>query len=155
MAAENPMKKTLIVALAAAALGLTSSALAQTAGPAGLPPQVPVAPKAGHVSRAEMEKVNEEILSKLNLTEDQKTKIIAHRKDMEAKLLELRKANKGTKGAGQSEEVKAKVKEIRKENQEFMKQTLTKPQMKELARLRREEMQKLRAGQTPAATGKP
>lgn len=150
------MKKTLIVALAVAAFGLSASALAQTAGPAGVPPQSPLGtkPQGERLTKAEMEKVNADVLAKLGLTDDQKSKILAHQKETEEKLKELRKANKGAKGAGVSEETKEKVKAIRKENQEFMKTILTKPQLKEYARLRREEIQKLRAGTTPT-TGKP
>ena len=155
------MKKTLLVALAAAALGLSSSALAQTAGPTGLPPQSPVVGKAhgkagkgGHMSKAEMEKINADVFAKLGLTEDQKAKIMAHEKENEEKRKALKKAEKGASPADKDAD-KEKAKAMRKENKEFMKQILNKSQMKELAKLRREEIAKYKASQNPAAPAKP
>jgi hypothetical protein len=98
-----------------------------------------------------MAKMNAEILAKLNLTDDQKTKIKAHQDEMETKVKDLRKSAK----SGTDEEKKAareKVKALQKENQEFLKQTLTKDQMKEFAKLRREAMKAQRekkGGKTP------
>lgn len=141
------MKNFLIASFAIAALGASTSAFAQAAGPVGGAPKSPVAGKGtGHVSMKEREKINEEILAKLNLTPDQRAKIEAHRKAEQEQLLALRKAGKTTKGAGLSEETKEKMKALRKENKAFMKEILTKDQMKELARLRREAIQEERAG---------
>ena len=139
------MKTLLIASFAVAALGFSSSAFAQAAGPVGGAPKTTFAGKGGgHMGKKEREKINEEILAKLNLTPDQKSKIEAHRKAEMEQLLALRKAGKGAKGAGPSEETKEKMKAIRKENKAFMKETLTKDQLKELARLRREAMKEER-----------
>ena len=144
------MKKILIVSFLAAALGASTSAFAQAAGPAGGAPQSPVVGKhAGKGDRKAMQKMNEEILAKLNLTDDQKAKFKAHDEEMKAKMLELRKGAKGAKGTGKSEETKEKLKALRKENQHFMKQTLTKDQLKEMIRLRREAMQAKKDGSAP------
>ena len=160
-AAVNPMKKTLIVALVAASFGLSASALAQTAGPAGLPPQSPVAGKAhgkagkgGHMSKAEMERINAVVLDKLGLTADQKAKIMAHQKESEEKLIALKKANKGASPTDK-EAAKEKAKAIRKDNQAFMKTILDKKQMKEMAKLRREEIAKAKAPEAPTTPAKP
>ena len=147
----DPMKNLLIAALAVAALGASSSAFAQIAGPVGGAPKSSVGGNGGaRVGLKERERINEEILAKLNLTPEQKAKIEAHRKAEMEQLLALRKAGKTTKGAGLSEETKEKMKALRKENKAFMKEILTKDQMKELARLRREAMKEEKGGTTVA-----
>ncbi len=150
------MKKIFLFTLIASALGLAGSAMAQAAGPAGGVPQDPAIGKAGKQGREAMAKMNEEILAKLNLTDDQKAKLKAHREEMETKLKELRKGAKGAKGTPPSEELKEKLKTLRKENEQFMKQTLTKDQMREFQKLRREKMKemrdKLEAGKKPGTT---
>lgn len=143
------MKKLLLLSLVASAFGLTSAAFAQAAGPAGGTPQAPVDGKGAKGGRKAMEKMNEEILAKLNLTDDQKAKLKAHREETETKLKELRKS---AKGAADKEAVKEKAKAIQKENQAFMKQTLTKEQMREYQKLRREA---LKARQEKAGEKKP
>ena len=137
------MKKILLLTLCASALGLASSAFAQAAGPVGGAPRRP--PPSTTVAARAMEKMNEEILAKLNLTDDQKAKLKAHKEEMAAKAKEL----KGAKGAGKTEEVKEKVKALRKENQKFMKELLTKDQMKEFTKLRREAMKAKEAPKAP------
>ena len=129
------MKKIILLSLAAAALGISSSAFAQTAGPKGLAPASQG--EKGKLGRKEMEKINEEILAKLDLTDDQKAKLEAHKKENAGKMKELRKGAKG----GDKEATKEKVKAFRKENQEFMKNLLTKDQMRKMQQLRREAMQ--------------
>ena len=134
------MKKLLTLALCASALGLANSALAQAAGPVGGAPQAPAAGKHAKIDRKAMQKINEEILEKLNLTDDQKAKLKVHQDERAGKLKELKK---GAKGAGNTEEVKEKIKAARKEEQQFMKNLLTKDQMKEMQKLRREAVKKL------------
>ena len=141
------MKKLLIVSLALASLGLSASALAQAAGPAGGAP--PISPLGGkHAGHKGGKMLSDETMAKLNLTEDQKTKIKAKQEETKAKLQELKKGNKGAKGAGVPEDVKEKMKAIRKEYAEFIKQTLTKDQKKQLLRMRAEE-RKQAAGTKP------
>ncbi len=135
------MKKILIVSFLTAAFGASTSAFAQAAGPAGGAPQSPV---VGKRDRKAAQKMNEEILAKLNLTDDQKAKFKAHDEEMRAKMQEVRK---GARGA--PDDAKEKIKALRKENQEFIKQTLTKDQLKEMKRLRREAIQ------AKAGTGAP
>ena len=142
------MKKLLLLSLAAA----SCSAFAQVAGPTGLPPQTPAGQKHGdRLGKKEMARINEEILAKLNLTDDQKTKLKTHEEEMKTKLAGLRKA---AKGSANPEEAKEKVKEIRKENQAFMKSVLTKEQMREMMRLRREAVKDLQEKRT-ATPAKP
>jgi len=141
---ETTMRKIVLLTLIASALGLAGSAMAQAAGPAGGGPQDPVIGKGGKQGREALAKMNEEILAKLNLTDDQKAKLKAHKEEMQKKVLELRKGAKGAKGAGPSEEVKEKLKALRKENEQFLKQTLTKDQMKEYQKIRREKMKEMR-----------
>lgn len=144
------MKKLLIVSLALASLGLSASALAQAAGPAGgAPPVSPLGGKhGGHAGHKGGKMLSDETMAQLNLTEDQKTKIKAKQEETKAKLQELKKGNKGAKGAGVPEDVKEKMKAIRKEYAEFIKQTLTKDQKKQLLRMRAEE-RKQAAGTKP------
>lgn len=137
------MKKLLILSL----LAVSCSALAQVAGPTGVAPQTPAGKQGGKVDRKEMAKINEDILAKLNLTDEQKAKIKAHEEESKAKLKDLRK---GAKGAGQSDETKEKIKALRKENQTFMKTVLTKEQMREMVKLRREAVKTLREKKDPA-----
>ena len=126
------MKRILLLSLVA----VSCSAFGQVAGPAGLPPQAPAGKKhADRLDRKEMAKINEDILAKLNLTDDQKAKIKAHEEETKTKLAGLKKA---AKGSGNNDEAKQKVKEIRKENQSFMKTILTKEQMRDMMKLRRE-----------------
>ena len=129
------MKKILLVSLAVAALGISSSALAQTAGPKGLAPVSQG--KKEKLSRKEMEKINEEIMAKLDLTADQKAKLEAHKKESADKLKDLRKEGKG----GDKAAAKEKMKAFRKENQTFMKTLLTKEQMRKMQMLRKEAIQ--------------
>jgi periplasmic protein CpxP/Spy len=133
------MKKLLALSLVVAALGVTSSAFAQAAGPKGLAPASEG--KGKRLDRKEMERINEEILDKLNLTEDQKAKLKAHKEETAAKLKEARKGAKG----GDKEAAKEKAKAIRKENANFMKTLLTKEQMREMQKLRREAVKEAQA----------
>ena len=129
------MKKILLASILVAALGVSSSAVAQTAGPKGLVPASQ--DKKGKMNRKEMQKLNEEILAKLDLTDEQKSKLDAHQKEIAGKMKDLRKEAKG----GDKEAVKEKMKAFRKENQSFMKNLLTKDQMRKMQKLRREAMQ--------------
>ena len=129
------MRKIILFTLAAAALGVSSSALAQTAGPKGLVPASQG--KKPKMDRKEMAKLNEEILAKLDLTDEQKSKLEAHKTENEGKMKALRKEAK----SGDKEATKEKMKALRKENQAFMKNLLTKEQMRKMQKLRREAIQ--------------
>ena len=146
------MKKLLILSVCASALGLTASALAQAAGPAGGAPKGPEV-RQGKGDRKALQKMQEEILAKLNLTDEQKAKIKAHEEEMKTKMQALRKGNKGAKGDGKSEDVKEKIKALRKEQQAFMKQTLTKDQMREFQKLRAEKLKEMREKSAPGTPG--
>ena len=143
------MKRPLVLLIAAAALGVSTSAYAQVAGPKGLAPARQEGKKAGKLDRKQMQKLNEAILAKLNLTDDQKAKLKTHREETAAKLKDLRK---DAKGGGKDAELKEKMKAIRKEEQAFLKQTLTKPQMREMQKLRREAIAEMRAKKDGATT---
>lgn len=138
------MRKLLLLALLTTA---ATGAMAQAAGPAGAPPKSSESGKHAKIDRKEMAKINQEIFDKLGLSDDQKAKLKTHREEMAAKLKELRK---GAKGANKSEDLKEKVKSLRKEDQAFLKQTLTKTQMREFQKLRREKIKELTAKKAPA-----
>lgn len=135
------MKKFVAFFVVVASLGVAASAHAQAAGPkTGTPPTQ--GSKAGaKIDRKEMQKINEEILAKLNLTDDQKDKLKKHREEMTAKLKDLRKQ---AKGDPKNEDLRGKIRELQKENAAFLKQTLTKDQMREYTKLRREKLKELR-----------
>lgn len=138
------MKKLLILSL----LAVSGAAMAQVAGPTGVQTPPTTAPAHPRIGAKEMQKINEDVLAKLNLTDDQKTKIKAHQEEMKAKLKELRKSAK-TGGA----DAKEKLKEAQKENREFMKTVLTKEQLRDYAKLRREAIKEYET--THGSTTKP
>lgn len=150
------MKKLLLASLVVASLGLASSATAQTAGPVGGPPTSPVIPKAkARLGKKEMAIINEEVMVKMNLTEDQKTKIKAHEDAMAAQELPLKQRVKAARKAGTVDaDATEKLKAMRKDDKGFMKQVLTKEQMKEMVKLRRDAIKDYEAknGVTPAPT---
>ncbi|AIE85889.1 hypothetical protein [Fimbriimonas ginsengisoli] len=131
------MKKSFLIVCLAAALGLATGAMAQSAGPVGGAPSSSSGNHAGHGQR---EKITEEILAKLHLTADQKAKLKAHAEELKNKIKEIRKGSKGAP----TDEQKAKMKELRKANHEFLKQTLTKDQLREFMKLRNEKMKELK-----------
>ena len=145
-ALELNMKKVFLVTLIASALALSGSALAQAAGPANGAPKGGAGQVGlkGKEAREAIAKMNQEILDKLNLTDDQKAKIKAHREEQEQKLKDLRKE---AKTATDKDAVKEKIKDLRKANEAFMKQTLTKDQLRQFQMLRREAMKELREKQ--------
>ncbi|RYG22736.1 hypothetical protein EON82_16200 [bacterium] len=136
------MKKIFLFTLVVSALGMSGSALAQAAGPGKGAPKGDVgARQKGKAAREAAAKMNQEILDKLKLTDDQKTKLKAHREEQETKQKALRKE---LRAATDKEAVREKVKELRKSNEEFMKKTLTKEQLREFQKLRRAALKEQR-----------
>ena len=151
------MKNLLLISLVVSSLGLAASAMAQAAGPVGGAPQSSVG-EGKRGGRGAAERMNAELLAKLNLTDDQKAKLKAHQDEMKTKTADLRAQAKAAKGdKAKQDALKEQTKALRKENTAFMKELLTKDQLKQLAKLRREAAQerKDKAGTTPPAPTKP
>jgi len=128
------MKKILtILIVVAAALSIATTASAQTAGQSGGSAQTsePQA-KRGHVMQ--------DILAKLNLTDEQKAKVKAQIAKNAAAIKELRAEVKA--GKISKEDAKKKTKAMRKDDQQVIKAMLTPSQAKKFAALRKEARQK-------------
>jgi len=123
------MKKTLVVLLAVASMAVTAISSAQTAGPQGGAPAVGQGQQAGrHGAGA---KKLQEALSKLNITDAQKSQI----KDIMSKMQAERKDLMGQVKAGKltKDQARAQMMEKGKASREAIMKILTPEQKKELA----------------------
>lgn len=129
------MKKlALSLVVATAALGLAASSFAQQPGPRG----------AGQRQQGGMRRMggmNNEILAKLNLTADQKTKIAALQKKSREKMMELRK---DFQPGGDRSAMRTKLQAMQKENRAELQKILTPAQLKQFDALVKEQRQKMR-----------
>jgi len=138
------MKKiiTTIITLSLA-IGITSSAMAQAAGlsgQTGKQEQTDTKAKAHGQARVNMQ----EILAKLNLSDDQKAKLKDQMTKNQAATADIRKQVK--EGTLTKEDGKKKQQELRKENQKAIHSILTKDQAKQLAALLKEAREKKKEG---------
>lgn len=131
------MKKTLtLLCIAAISMSLVATAGAQAAGP-----KEGQKPAFGSEKRqAASKKMRAEILAKLGLSAEQKTKVEALDKKFEAEARTIIAAAKGDRKAAQE-----KLTELRKSHQQEMAKILTPDQQRKLMELRRESMKKDRA----------
>ena len=130
------MKKilTLFITLSLA-VGITSSAMAQAAGLSGQTGKQETVKTPGK-GRVNMQ----EILAKLNLSDDQKAKLKDQMTKNQTAVAEIRKQVKA--GTLTKEDAKKKQQELRKENQKAIHTILTKDQAKQLAALLKEAREK-------------
>ena len=134
------MNKILTTILTLAiAVGITASASAQVAGTTDQSSKQTEQAKASGKHRTNLM----DILAKLNLSEDQKSKLkdqVAKTTSESADLRSQVKAGKLTK-----EDAKKKMQELRKSNQTAIRAILTKDQNKQLAALMKEAREKNKA----------
>lgn len=139
------MKTVRILNIALAAISIVGVAVAQQSpakvGHVKGTHAAKIAKKGNHkLDRKQREKVTKEVLSKLDLTQDQKVKFRAHRDVMVAKLQDLKGSLKGAT----REQKRAKLMALRRENREFLRSTLTPDQRKKFATLMRQRIQNAR-----------
>lgn len=137
------MKKVICMfSMIAACLALTTSALAQAAGPKGGAPggqageRRQQGPGGGRMGGMRM---SEEMMAKLSLSAAQKQKMEALQKKMQAEMKALMDGNKGDREA-----MRDKVMPMMKKYREDMNKILTKAQQAKLEALRKEMMEKRR-----------
>jgi Spy/CpxP family protein refolding chaperone len=136
--------KLFVVAIVSAAMA--GSVLAQGAGPKGGAPSQGTQ-KPGQGARGQMGKMQQEIMAKLNLTNDQKAKI----KDLgEKRMAEMKKLRESGKQVD-----RAQMKAMRDKNEADLKAILTAEQYKKyeaLMKEMREKMMKERGNRPPNGT---
>jgi periplasmic protein CpxP/Spy len=137
------MKKLIAtIAIAGLSLGLATSVFAQAAGPKNQGTLGAGQKQKGAGQNAR--KAQKEMLAKLNLTDEQKTKLKAHQEKMQAKMKDLRAEME--KDPTKKEGLREKMQAFRKEQQEGLKAILTAEQQKKFETFMK-EMHAKRQGQ--------
>lgn len=133
------MKKLLtIFAVSVIAMSLSVASFAQDAGPKGGAPGL--GGKAGRTGQVgKLGKIHDEILAKLNLTQAQKDKIAALKKELQSKVSELRKS-------GDKDAAKGKLRELMQEHSKAVMNVLTPAQKEQYAKLLKEYREKIGKG---------
>ncbi len=152
------MKKWItILAVSTLMVGASVSANAQGAGPGNGRQKPPAAGPGGQggpggkpgeargQGRGRMMQMSKDILEKLNLTKEQKSKIEALNAKTKAAMEKLRgQAGKGGEKGGNREGMREKMMEIMKNHREEMMKILTPKQKAEFEKLMKEAMEKWR-----------
>jgi Spy/CpxP family protein refolding chaperone len=144
------MKKILTtIATLALSIALMASAMAQDPGPRGGGPGGPGIDggRRGGGNPKMLQKVEDEVLAKLNLSDKQKAEVKKHREKLEKTLKELKEqggAGGEARGRGGNREAGGKMKEAMDAYRDGIKAVLNDEQDKQYDKLMKEAMEKAR-----------
>lgn len=154
------MKKILTtIATLALSIALMAPAMAQDPGPRGGGPGGPGVDggRRGGGNPKMLQKVEDEVLAKLKLSDKQKAEVKKHREKLEKALKELKEQAGGgeARGRGGNREAGGKMKEAMDAYRDGIKEVLNDEQDKQYDKLMKEAMEKARKARGGQGGGKP